>query len=103
MRTKHIILSLIFFSQLALAQGQAGSLFLTINPGARSNAMGEAQIGVANDAYATNANADGNADAANANDGDGKGASRMGTKRDGIYEVCSTRRTICKQSAWRQD
>ena len=30
-----------------------GSLFLTINPGARSNAMGEAQIGVANDAYAT--------------------------------------------------
>ena len=53
MRTKHIILSLILFSQLALAQGQAGSLFLTINPGARSNAMGEAQIGVANDVYAT--------------------------------------------------
>ena len=53
MRTKHIILSLILFSQLALAQGQAGSLFLTINPGARSNAMGEAQIGVANAAYAT--------------------------------------------------
>ena len=53
MRTKHIILSLILFSQLSFAQGQAGSLFLTINPGARSNAMGEAQIGVANDAYAT--------------------------------------------------
>ena len=40
MRTKHIILSLILFSQLSFAQGQAGSLFLTINPGARSNAMG---------------------------------------------------------------
>ena len=53
MRTKHIILSLILLSQLSFAQGQAGSLFLTINPGARSNAMGEAQIGVANDAYAT--------------------------------------------------
>ena len=53
MRTKNIILSLILFSQLALGQGQAGSLFLTINPGARSNAMGEAQIGIANDAYAT--------------------------------------------------
>ena len=53
MRTKHIILSIILFSQLSFAQCQAGSLFLTINPGARSNAMGEAQIGVANDAYAT--------------------------------------------------
>ena len=50
---KHIILSLILFSQLSFAQGQAGSLFLTINPGTRSNAAGEAQIGVANDAYAT--------------------------------------------------
>ena len=53
MRTKHFILSLILLSQIAFAQGQAGSLFLTINPGARSNAMGEAQIGVANDVYAT--------------------------------------------------
>jgi len=40
-------------SQVSFAQGQAGSLFLTINPGAKSNAMGEAQIGVANDVYAT--------------------------------------------------
>lgn len=53
MRTKHFILSLILISQITFAQGQAGSLFLTINPGARSNAMGEAQIGVANDVYAT--------------------------------------------------
>ena len=53
MRTKHIILSLILLSQLSFTQGQAGSLFLTINPGARSNEMGESQIGVANDAYAT--------------------------------------------------
>jgi hypothetical protein len=36
-----------------MAQGQAGSLFLSINPGARANGMGEAQIGIANDAYAT--------------------------------------------------
>ena len=53
MRIKHFILSLILLSQITFAQGQAGSLFLTINPGARSNAMGEAQIGVANDVYAT--------------------------------------------------
>ena len=53
MRTKHFILSLILLSQITFAQGQAGSLFLTINPGARSNAMGEAQIGVANDVYAS--------------------------------------------------
>tara|TARA_S200000501_G_scaffold377479_1_gene436018 strand:- start:1838 stop:2773 length:936 start_codon:yes stop_codon:yes gene_type:complete len=53
MRTRNFILSLILLSQVSIAQGQAGSLFLTINPGARSNAMGEAQIGVANDAYAT--------------------------------------------------
>jgi hypothetical protein len=53
MRTKQFILSLILLSQITFAQGQAGSLFLTINPGARSNAMGEAQIGVANDVYAT--------------------------------------------------
>ena len=43
-------------SQLSFAQGQAGSLFLTINPGARSNAMGEAQIGVDNYDYSTNYN-----------------------------------------------
>tara|TARA_B100000427_G_scaffold328808_1_gene342874 strand:- start:21 stop:956 length:936 start_codon:yes stop_codon:yes gene_type:complete len=53
MRVKNTILSLILISQIAFAQGEAGSLFLTINPGARSNAMGEAQIGVSNDAYAT--------------------------------------------------
>ena len=53
MRTKHFILSLILLSKISLAQGEAGSLFLSINPGARSNGMGEAQIGISNDAYAT--------------------------------------------------
>lgn len=53
MRVKNTILSLIILSQISFAQGEAGSLFLSINPGARSNAMGEAQIGVSNDSYAT--------------------------------------------------
>ena len=53
MKYKNLIVSAILLSQLAMAQGQAGSLFLSINPGARANGMGEAQIGIANDAYAT--------------------------------------------------
>tara|TARA_Y100000389_G_scaffold24070_1_gene20771 strand:+ start:6523 stop:7461 length:939 start_codon:yes stop_codon:yes gene_type:complete len=53
MKNKNLILSIILLSQLVMAQGQAGSLFLSINPGARANGMGEAQIGIANDAYAT--------------------------------------------------
>jgi hypothetical protein len=53
MNYKNLIATIILISQLVMAQGQAGSLFLSINPGARANGMGEAQIGIANDAYAT--------------------------------------------------
>jgi hypothetical protein len=53
MKYKSLIATVILLSQLVMAQGQAGSLFLSINPGARANGMGEAQIGIANDAYAT--------------------------------------------------
>ena len=53
MKYKNLIATVILISQLVMAQGQAGSLFLSINPGARANGMGEAQIGIANDAYAT--------------------------------------------------
>ncbi len=52
MSTKNFIISIVLISNI-FAQGGSGSLFLTINPGARSNAMGEAQIGVANDVYST--------------------------------------------------
>jgi hypothetical protein len=53
MGCKKSIFSLLLFLQIIMAQGEAGSLFLAINPGARANGMGEAQIGIANDAYAT--------------------------------------------------
>ena len=53
MSYKKLIFALLLFSQVAMAQGKAGSLFLAINPGARANAMGEAQIGIANDVYST--------------------------------------------------
>ena len=36
-----------------IAQGEAGSIFLLISPGARAGGMGEAQVAVANDAYAS--------------------------------------------------
>ena len=50
MSYKKLIFALLLFSQVAMAQGKAGSLFLAINPGARANAMGEAQIGIATSA-----------------------------------------------------
>ena len=53
MSYKKSIFALLLFSQITMAQGEEGSLFLAINPGARANGMGEAQIGVANDAYST--------------------------------------------------
>ena len=34
------------------AQSEAGAIFLLIAPGARAGGMGEAQVAVANDAYA---------------------------------------------------
>jgi len=52
MKNKLLFL-IIFASNIIFAQGKAGSLFLTINPGAKSNGMGEAQIGIANDVYAS--------------------------------------------------
>ena len=42
----------IFISSLA-AQSEAGAIFLLIAPGARAGGMGEAQVAVANDAYAS--------------------------------------------------
>jgi long-subunit fatty acid transport protein len=53
MTRKSIVLTLILFSQFVFAQGTAGSLFLSVNPGAKSSGMGEANIGIANDSYAT--------------------------------------------------
>jgi len=50
------ILALTFFAALApgsaSAQSEAGGIFLLISPGARAGGMGEAQVAVANDAYA---------------------------------------------------
>ena len=53
MKKIHIFLAFIFINQFSFAQGQAGSLFLSINPGAKSSGMGEANIGIADDSYAT--------------------------------------------------
>lgn len=53
MKKIYTIIIFIFITQLSYAQGQAGSLFLSINPGAKSSGMGEANIGIADDAYAT--------------------------------------------------
>ena len=36
-----------------IAQSEAGAIFLLIAPGARAGGMGEAQVAVANDAYAS--------------------------------------------------
>ena len=49
-----IVMALLLISSLPLnAQGEAGSIFLLISPGARAGGMGEAQVAVANDAYAS--------------------------------------------------
>ena len=44
---------LLFSGPLLIAQSEAGSVFLLISPGARAGGMGEAQVAVANDAYAS--------------------------------------------------
>ena len=44
---------LLLCSSPIVAQGEAGSIFLLISPGARAGGMGEAQVAVANDAYAS--------------------------------------------------
>ena len=54
MKRLGIVLSLhIIFLASILAQSEAGSIFLLIAPGARAGGMGEAQVAVANDAYAS--------------------------------------------------
>ena len=54
MKRLGIILPLIITSVTPLyAQSEAGAIFLLIAPGARAGGMGEAQVAVANDAYAS--------------------------------------------------
>ena len=49
-----IVAALLLFSSPFLnAQSEAGAIFLLISPGARAGGMGEAQVAVANDAYAS--------------------------------------------------
>ena len=47
-----IISCFLIFSNL-YSQSEAGAIFLLIAPGARAGGMGEAQVAVANDAYAS--------------------------------------------------
>ncbi|MFQ6611995.1 MAG: PorV/PorQ family protein [Fidelibacterota bacterium] len=44
---------LIFSSNISVAQSEAGAIFLLISPGARAGGMGEAQVAIADDAYAS--------------------------------------------------
>tara|TARA_B000000609_G_scaffold125729_1_gene99675 strand:- start:831 stop:1763 length:933 start_codon:yes stop_codon:yes gene_type:complete len=53
MKKLHTLFAIFILTNLAFSQGTAGSLFLTINPGAKSSGMGEANIAIANDSYAT--------------------------------------------------
>ena len=49
-----IVLSLmIALINPVFSQSEAGAIFLLIAPGARAGGMGEAQVAVANDAYAS--------------------------------------------------
>ncbi len=48
-----ILLGLMGMPQDTNAQSEAGGIFLLISPGARAGGMGEAQVAVANDAYAS--------------------------------------------------
>ena len=53
-RIYSIVATLLLFSSPSLnAQSEAGAIFLLISPGARAGGMGEAQVAVANDAYAS--------------------------------------------------
>ena len=54
MKRLGIVLCLyIIFSTSIFAQSEAGAIFLLIAPGARAGGMGEAQVAVADDAYAS--------------------------------------------------
>ena len=48
-----VLVGLLLFIQSLSAQSEAGAIFLLISPGARAGGMGEAQVAVANDAYAS--------------------------------------------------
>ena len=53
-RLYSIVAALLLLSSSSLnAQSEAGAIFLLISPGARAGGMGEAQVAVANDAYAS--------------------------------------------------
>mgnify|MGYP003962583099 FL=1 len=53
-RIYSIVATLLLFSSPSLnAQSEAGAIFLLISPGARAGGVGEAQVAVANDAYAS--------------------------------------------------
>ena len=54
MKRSGIVLSLVMaLTNPVIAQSEAGAIFLLIAPGARAGGMGEAQVAVANDAYAS--------------------------------------------------
>ena len=54
MKRSGIVLSLVIaLINPVIAQSEAGAIFLLIAPGARAGGMGEAQVAVANDAYAS--------------------------------------------------
>ncbi len=50
---KLVLFATLLFSTTIFAQSEAGAIFLLISPGARAGGMGEAQVAVANDAYAS--------------------------------------------------
>jgi len=47
------VLVLLTFLKPVSGQSEAGAVFLLISPGARAGGMGEAQVAVANDVYAS--------------------------------------------------
>ena len=51
MKMKSILLVLLFSNLFAV--GEAGAIFLLISPGAGPQGTGEAQVAIANDAYAS--------------------------------------------------
>ena len=50
---KKVLVVIMFLFSYVLCVGEAGAVFLLINPGAGAAGVGEAQTGKANDAYAT--------------------------------------------------
>ena len=52
-RLKLCLLTIILALNPSFSQSEAGAIFLLIAPGARAGGMGEAQVAVANDAYAS--------------------------------------------------